>query len=290
MARSKPELGRLCPSCSSPSLLEDEETGEVVCTHCGHVVTERQPVSGEARLPKKEGISPERVGPPPSLLSPDLGLATEIERREGAGKLRALHRRTVYAGKVLTLAGALKVIRSLSEKLNLSQTTAERAAYIYRSAVKAGMLVGVSARRLAIAATYAACRESGIPRSLEAVAGAAGIPEKKLTYEYRRLVSTLDLRTSVVQPERYLPKIADQLDIDEPTRRSAYSVLARAERNGLSAGKEPKGLAAAALLLACEPLPRGMSRERFARAAGVTTVTLRKRVKDLEKYAEAVKE
>ena len=287
MARSKPELGSLCPSCSSLSLLEDEETGEVVCTHCGHVVTERQPVAGEARLAEKQGVSPERVGPPPSLLSPDLGLATEIERRGGAEKLRALQSRTVYSGKVRTLAGALKLIVGLSEKLNLSRTAAERAAYIYRSAVRAGMLVGVSARRLAIAATYAACRESGIPRSLEAVAGAAGIPEKKLTYEYRRLVSRLELRTSVVQPERYVPKIADQLGIDEPARRSAYSFLARAERNGLSAGKEPKGLAAAALLLACEPLSRGMSKERFAKAAGVTTVTLRKRVKELEKYGAA---
>lgn len=289
MSRPKPEPRSLCPSCSSPSLIEDEETGEVVCTHCGHVVTERRAVEGEARSPKKEGVSPERVGPPVSLLSPGLGLATEIGRERGAGKLRALQTRTIYAGKAGTLAGALKLIGSLSERLNLSRTTAERAAYIYRSAVKAGMLVGVSARRLAIAATYAACRESGIPRALEAVAGEAGIPEKKLTYEYRRLVSTLGLRPSVVQPERYIPKIADQLGIDEPARRSAYSVLARAEQNGLAAGKEPRGLAAAALLLACEPLPRGWSKEKFARAASVTAVTLRKRSRELAKYAEVMR-
>ncbi len=284
MARPRSELGILCPSCSSPSLLEDEDTGELVCTHCGYVVTERRPVPEEPRFPKEEGVAPGRVGPPPSLLSPTLGLPTEIERRRGAGKLRAVHARTLYAAKVRTLARALKLIVSLSEKLNLSQTTAERAAYIYRSAVKSGLLVGVSARRLAIAATYAACRESGIPRSLEAVADAAGIPEKKLTYEYRRLVSKMGIRVSIVQPERYLPKIADQLGVDEPTKRSAYSILAKAERNGLSTGKDPKGLAAAALLLACEPLPEGLTREKFAKAAGVTTLTLRKRAKDLAEH------
>jgi transcription initiation factor TFIIB len=287
MVSSASEVRNTCPSCSSPHLVEDAETGDIVCSDCGFVVSERRPVGEEPRYATEEGVSPERVGQPLSLLRPDLGLSTEIEERPGAGRLRAVQLRTIYRGRMRTLARALKLIISLSEKLSLSRTTSERAAYIYRLAVRKGMLSGVSARWLAAVAVYAACREVGTPRSLAVVAEAAGIPKKRLAFGYRKLVAKLELRVSLVPPERYVPKISDLLNLDERTNRLAYSILARAERNGLTAGKDPKGLATAALILACEPLPKGRMKKEFAEAAGVTPVTLRKRVRQLRKYTEA---
>ena len=139
---------------------------------------------------------------------------------------------------------------------------------------------------VAAAVLYAACREAGIPRTLNSVADIVGLKRKNLAREYRILVKELALRMPVEEPERHIAKIAAFLYIDERTKREAYSILRQARRNGLAAGKDPKGLAASALYLAAQPSPKGLVQKDFAKAAGITTVTLRNRARQLERYLE----
>jgi len=221
-----------------------------------------------------------------SLLKPDMGLASTIGDRRRAGKLGIWAARTMYTQRQWTLARTLRFIDTYVEKLGLDRTAAERAAYVYRKAVRRGLQRGRTARSLAAASVYASCREAGIPRTLNSVADAANLARKNLARDYRVLVRALELKMPIVGPEQYVPKIAATLKIDERTSRRAYSILAAARRNGLVAGKDPRGLAASALYLASGPGTRGRSQADFAKASGVTEVTLRSRARQLRKYVE----
>jgi transcription initiation factor TFIIB len=51
-------------------------------------------------------------------------------------------------------------------------------------------------------------------------------------------------------------------------------------------GKDPRGMAAAALYMACKANDEGVTQKDIAYAAGTTEVTLRNRLRDLERLFE----
>ena len=67
-----------------------------------------------------------------------------------------------------------------------------------------------------------------------------------------------------------------------PSVTHATKILQRAEELKISAGKDPMGLAAAALYVACVTLGENKTQRDVAEAAGVTEVTIRNRYKGLK--------
>ena len=76
-------------------------------------------------------------------------------------------------------------------------------------------------------------------------------------------------------------RIASKIGIQEKTKRFAIKVLKKAQENEVSAGKDPMGLAAAALYLACVKHGEDKTQRDIAEAANVTEVTIRNRYKGL---------
>ena len=66
------------------------------------------------------------------------------------------------------------------------------------------------------------------------------------------------------------------------TKRHAIKVLKTAQENEISAGKDPMGLAAAALYLSCVKNGEDKTQRDIAEAANVTEVTIRNRYKGLK--------
>jgi transcription initiation factor TFIIB len=67
----------------------------------------------------------------------------------------------------------------MKEKLFLSDAITEKAAYIYRKALEKKLIRGRSILAMIASALYAACRESGTPRTLNEVSGAQSTSQKK---------------------------------------------------------------------------------------------------------------
>ena len=65
-------------------------------------------------------------------------------------------------------------------------------------------------------------------------------------------------------------------------KRKATKILQTAEEQKISAGKDPMGLAAAALYVACVTNGENKTQRDVAEAAGVTEVTIRNRYKGLK--------
>ena len=89
-------------------------------------------------------------------------------------------------------------------------------------------------------------------------------------------------------PMKFIPSIASMLNLRRDTEQLAISILIKAKkRNGLS-GKDPRGLAAAALYTVCINNNEKRIQKDVADAAGTTEVTLRNRLRGLEKTIKEI--
>jgi transcription initiation factor TFIIB len=92
----------------------------------------------------------------------------------------------------------------------------------------------------------------------------------------------MNLKMPVVDPIKCVSRITSKAKLSEKTKRRALEILKKAEELKTSAGKDPMGLAAAALYVACVLEGENKTQKDIAEAAGVTEVTIRNRYKGLK--------
>ncbi len=287
-----------CPQCGKRSLVEDVNTGELSCSNCGFVVSERSTDTGPEWRGFGDERSQERVrtGSPTSITYRDMGLSTVIGRsnRDASGRavsspLRSTmdrlrkwdNRAPAHGSMERNLGVALSELGKMSDKLGISEAVKERAAYIYRKALERGLLRGRSITGIVAAALYAALRDTETPRTLKDVAFANNLNKKSVARDYRILLREMDLSMPVADATKNIARIASQVGMSEKTVRRAIDIVRLTEEKEISAGKAPMGLAASALYLAGVLEGEVATQKEIAEAAGVTEVTVRNRYKGL---------
>jgi transcription initiation factor TFIIB len=134
----------------------------------------------------------------------------------------------------------------------------------------------------AAASLYAACRLTQTQRTLREFSRHTQIGLKEVSSAYRLVQRELRLQMPVPSPQLRVPKIATRLGVREETQREAVDILRRAEGLRATAGKDPMGLAAVALCIACLMNDERYTQKMISEAAGVTEVTIRNRYKSLK--------
>jgi transcription initiation factor TFIIB len=279
-------------------MVTDNPRGEVYCASCGFVVKENVIETGPEwrSFSNEEKDERSRTGLPTSVAIHDMGLATIIgsENKDAAGRtlsnamkssverMRTWDRRSqVHESADRNVKQAFGELRRLSEKLAVSEAVTERAAYIYRKALERNLVRGRSITTILAASLYAACRDREVPRTLKDVAAVGFIKKKDLARSYRLLLKEMDIQMPVVDPMKCMSKIASRANVSGKTQRRAREILLRAEQARISAGKDPMGISASALYVACILEGENMTQRDIADAAGVTEVTIRNRYKGL---------
>jgi len=289
-----------CPECGSGNLVHDYDTGETVCGDCGLVLYEQMMDKGPEwrAFTQEEKASRSRVGVPTSYSVHDKGLSTAISQvdRDAFGRKLPLSTRLqmwrlrkwqirsrVHSSVDRNLAQAMAELDRLSDKAYIPPPIKEKAAVIYRKALDKGLVRGRSIAAIAAAALYAACRACGTPRTLREIAEASLVDKKDVARCYRLLLRELDVHMPIADPLTYVSKIAERTGISGRTQGIAIQILREARKRRASAGKDPMGLAAAALYIACLQNNEKKTQKDIAEAAGVTEVTVRNRYKSLKK-------
>ena len=289
-----------CPECGSSNLIHDYDTGETDCGDCGLVVYEQMMDKGPEwrAFTQEEKASRSRVGVPTSYSVHDKGLSTAISQvdRDAFGRKLPLSTRLqmwrlrkwqirsrVHSSIDRNLAQAMAELDRLSDKVFIPQPVKEKAAVTYRKALDKGLVRGRSIAAIAAAALYAACRGSGTPRTLREIAEASLVDKKDVARCYRLLLRELDVHMPIADPLTYVSKIAERTGISGKTQGLAIQILRIARKKRAAAGKDPMGLAAAALYIACLQNNEKKTQKDIAEAAGVTEVTVRNRYKTLKK-------
>lgn len=289
----------VCIRCGKNSLVTDSDTGEHFCSKCGYVISEIVEDAGPEwrSFSKDGGADPTRTGVPTSLTRHDKGLSTIISpvNRDSSGKpLSSAMKTTVerlrtwdsrsqsHSSTDRNLRQALSELSKLKDKLTISASVVEKAAYIYRKALDKGLVRGRSISALLAASLYAACRNAETPRTIKDVSDASNVRRKDIAKCYRLLFHELELKMPVVNPIQCIARISSNLKMSEKTKRHAIKILQEAQDNHESSGKDPMGLAATALYLACVQNGVSITQRDLAEAAGVTEVTIRNRYKGLK--------
>lgn len=287
-----------CPECSSTRLMRDYECAEIVCMDCGFVVAAKIADRGpEWRAFDDEQRSKRtRVGAPLTYTIHDKGLSTTIDwhDRDIYGKslspgqkaqvyrLRKWQRRIrVSDATERNLAFALSEITKISNNLNLPKNILETASVIYRKAVKERLIRGRSIQGVTSASIYLACRQCGLPRTLDEISQSSSVNKKEVGRSYRFLIKELNYSIPPLRPSQYITKFSNQLTMQGKVEEIAFKILAAAKELKLTSGRGPTGIAAAASYVASVLTGERKTQREIAEIAQVTEVTIRNRYKEL---------
>ncbi len=288
-----------CPECNKSEFVTDRNTGELVCFNCGLVLKDvmlNQRAEWRAYT-HDEVKAKARTGPPTSYSHYDKGLSTTFQTTRGYDgqrlstktqlKMTRLrkwdYRAKIHSSIDRNLSQAMAELERLADKLHIPKSIKDEAALIYRKALDEGLVRGRSISSIVAASIYAACRITETPRKIKEIVEASAKSRKEITRCYRLIIRKLNLKMPIMNPEMYISKIASKVGLDQKTELKAMEIIRKAKRVKAIAGKEPAGIAAAALYIASHDNTKKITQKNLADAAKVTEVTVRNRYKKLIK-------
>lgn len=289
-----------CPECGSDSSVEDISRGERVCGECGLVLSDHRIDTGAEwrAFSSEESDARSRVGAPMRYTVHDKGLSTLIDWRDrdmSGRKLSARRRSEIYrlrkwqirsrvhSSMDRNLAQAMSELERLSSQLGLPKPIRELAALLYRKSIIRKLVRGRSIEAMVAATLYAACRIRLKPRPLDEVADASRVDRKKLGQCYRLLLRSLNVRIPLSNPVDYISRFACDLKLSSPVQLRTVEILNQSRAIGLTIGRDPLGLAAAAIYISSIMLDERRTQREIAEVARVTEVTVRNRYKEIVK-------
>ncbi|MHA1339002.1 MAG: transcription initiation factor IIB [Promethearchaeota archaeon] len=284
------------PCCNHP--LIKEENGFFVCQNCGMVHEEQvfdhtpRRAFTQEEIQKRKSTEPvhSKIGPRTVIRgSTDArGSPLSPKHQQKYRRLAKIHR-SLTTSFERNLWIALPNLQRLQERLNLSDPVAEDALKIYTHAVKKKLTMGRSIDTLLAASIFAALKIHNIPITIEEITKESLLPKKNVLKSYRliwqKVLPDLKLKITQFSAIDYVHRFIQDLNLPIEVGNLAIEYIKKAIKRKLPiAGKDPKGLAAAAIYLVCRKLNLGKTQSDVANVAHVTEVTLRMRAKDLKRY------
>ncbi len=288
----------ICPECGSTVFHDDLARGERVCGGCGLVLSDRRIDTGAEwrAFSAEESDARSRVGAPLRYTIHDKGLSTMIDWRDqdmSGRKLSPTRRSEIYrlrkwqirsrvhSSLDRNLAQAMNELERLASQLQIPSQIRELAALLYRKSIQNKLVRGRSIEAMVAATIYAACRIRSKPRPLDEVADASRVSRKKLGQCYRLLLRSLNLKVPLSNPVDYIGRFISELSLSSRVQLRTIELLERGRDFGLTIGRDPLGLAAAAIYIASIMLDERRTQREIAEVARVTEVTVRNRYKEL---------
>lgn len=289
---------RECIECGCSDIVMDTIRGERICSVCGLVIMdhliatklERRAFTSEERNKRN------RVGSPVSYVMSPMGLSTVIgwenrdiygnklspKRRVQICRLRKWQIRTRFQGSYeRNLSHALRELKRLSSQLEIHKGVKETAIVIYSRAVEKKLVRGRSIETMIAASMYAATRLRRVPRTLDEIAQNTRVNKKELGRCYRLILRELNILIPIVSPVDFISRFSEELELTGKTQQCAIDILNRAKKLGITAGKDPIGLAAAALYISSVTQGERRTQREIAKITRKTEVTIRNRYKEL---------
>jgi transcription initiation factor TFIIB len=276
-----------CPECGG-KIIPVQEKGENVCRKCGLVVNERIldiSHSGKRAFTKQEKEKRARTGSPISILLPDMGLSTIIDKSgiKSPDLKRAAKWNSRMTWDKRNMLIATTELKRIGSNLNLPSHIKKAAIRLYIEAFKKKLLRGRSINGMVAACLYFACRKSNIPRTLQEILDETSISAKNVRRCYRTLIRELKLKAPSTDPVSLIPRFIAELALNTDDEKTTIKILKAFTSNFSISGKDPKGLCAGALYLVCRARKKRVSQKEIANLVGVTEVTLRSRYKEIVK-------
>jgi len=179
------------------------------------------------------------------------------------------------------LAEAFNELEDFTNQLGLSDEIRESAIDIYCEAFRVGITDGRNTTCVVAACLRLASRRVGRPIPKSCLTGFSGVDESKFHRGDLALCDEWDIALCLPTPTEYLPFLKTQLELANEECEAAKRVLTTVEGHQSLVGKDPAGVAAGAVYLS----QKETTQWDVAKAVGLSTETIRQRIKQLREVA-----
>ena len=278
-------ISETCNECGG-SIIALNQIGEIVCSQCGLVVSERSVDvnhSDKRAYTSQEKKQREHTGAPISSLLPSMELTTVINKKDISDPdlKRAVKWNTRITWEKRNLLIATTELKRISTNLNLPNHIKFEAIKLYKEAFKKKLLRGRSINSMIAASIYLAIRLKKIPRTLQEILEESAEKEKDIRRCYRVLIRELNIKSPNTDPSSLIPTYIANLNLNHEVEGITTKIVNAFSANFSTSGKDPKGIVAGALYLASKIKGLEFTQKQIADVVGVTEVTLRSRFKEL---------
>ncbi len=283
-------IEKKCGRCTGSIITTDSE---LVCEKCGVVWAERIADDTWDYDIRQNNFRGGRTGPPENKMytQPSARISESLkdsqghyirgENKEIMKRVKMWDNRQKIMGHKTEILANTEILR-LCQVLHINESIKQRGAEIFRKCETYKMMRGRTTTVFAAACLYTACREDGTSKTLTDFTDVCYARRSDISAYYRLIIQTLDIKTSIMSPVSYISRIASNTTppINVSTQNKAYELI---ELLINKEGKDPIGLAAAALYYCCSLKGWTYTQRNIALAAGITEVTIRNRIKDMSK-------
>ncbi len=273
------------------NIVEDPTRGEIICIDTGEVIADHLIQEGapwrayntEEWMKRVHASSTTNVVHDSGLVT-DIKLIAKNHRMKMMSlKFRSLQHKIRVAKDQRKLVEALTKMNKLAAQLGLPEAVKETAGILIKKIIstlnprKSKLDVYVAA------AVILAARLHNIPQRAKDVLPLLGIPEQLYWKAMTEIMFSIEdiPKRSTLDPRVFLQKIVTNLNLSQKVYTLASQIIAVLKQRGYTEGKDPAGIAAAAVYVASIIMNEKKTQREVANAANVTEVTIRNRYKDI---------
>ncbi|MFX0100880.1 MAG: transcription initiation factor IIB family protein [Candidatus Hodarchaeota archaeon] len=291
------DLGEDC--CEKPDLFETTE-GEFVCRNCGMCHGARM-VAQERRAYTRDEIKSRKTSEPvwrhfgPRTVI-GLNYANTSHQNLSARKRTLFNRlnkinNSLISSKERNFWEARPKLLNLVRKIGVPDYIMETAWKIYSEVAQQKLTMGRSIDSFICASLYIAIRVHNFPRLLDELLDHVSSTPRRvhqaLGITLRNVLPKLGLKYRPISATALIYRFGSELEYPIELQKSAVELLEKAKSNGLvKTGKDPRGLAAAALYLVGKDNAHKKTQLTVSTVSRITEVTLRSRVKEIIEYTK----
>lgn len=275
-------------SCPQTSIIYDEVRGEYICTETGEVLEERMVDAGPEWRFFEVASETSRVrgGEPVTSKVHDYGFSTVIDEHSYTGKkLNELNKSSRIHSREKRLVKALQLMNSIINRLSLpnSDLVKNDAGMIVNRLYRKGIIKKKNMRAIIAAVIVTTLKNHSIPLNTREILNLCQVTQREVWKALLKIHrdSGEKIRLGVVDPLSYVRQYSCVLEVSPETESLAMKLVAMAKTSGITSGKGPQGIAAAALYIASILMNEKQTQQNISEKLNVTEVTLRNRYRDL---------
>ncbi|MFX0006239.1 MAG: transcription initiation factor IIB family protein [Promethearchaeota archaeon] len=274
----------------------DIKRGYKVCLNCGltsdiHLVEDERRAYGKEEIEKRKQTEPRWR---------DFGSRTvlPINKTDYKGNYLTPENKTLFLRLAKIQNSLISSIernfweakpkmKLIASKLNIPEHIHETAWKIYSLIAKKKLTMGRTIEGFIAASLYVAIRVHEFPKTLDEISDTFMISRKTiircLSLVIREILPKLNLNYKPISIKQLIFKYGNELGLSMEIQNKALDIISKTSKKGLSVnGKDPRGYAASSIYLAVKFADQKLTQTQVAKAAKITEVTLRSRVKEIK--------
>jgi transcription initiation factor TFIIB len=278
----------------------DIKHGETICGNCGLVLEENA-------IDQRREWRYEKLGEPARVGSRGLGPLTNVTKANNLSTLigfgRDAYHKKISAHKALIMKRLrrLQIIDSSKAPRNMNLKYAfgriskqvsdlalfplikKQSAHLYKRIANKKIMRGQTTIEAMVSASiYAACRQCGVPRTLDEVTVVSKKSRKDIAKAYRILNKELSLNFPPTKPLDYIDRFCSELKLSNRARVYTSDLLLIVEYKEILINYDPSIIAAVAIYRATKFCNEGRTQKEITDVAKITKPSLRNRYRELE--------